>query len=163
MSPPSLPRNRLLAALKPADLHLLRPHLSPVTLKLRQDLEKPNIKIEDLYFLDAGIASVVAMHKRKERVEVGLIGCDGMSGTAIVLGNQVISAFMLFAGGWQGTAHFSRRTSQGHGREQDPARIAAQIRSDIHGTDCPYSDSERPSQNSRATGALDFDGRRSGL
>ena len=88
MSPPSVPRNRLLAALKPADLHLLRPHLSPVTLKLRQDLEKPNIKIEDLYFLDAGIASVVAVHKRKERVEVGLIGCDGMSGTAIVLGSR---------------------------------------------------------------------------
>ena len=88
MSALSVPRNRLLAALKPADLHLLRPHLSPVTLKLRQDLEKPNVKIEDLYFLDAGIASVVAVHKRKERVEVGLIGCDGMSGTAIVLGTK---------------------------------------------------------------------------
>ena len=79
MSAPSVPRNRLLAALKPADLQLLRPHLSPVTLKLRQELEQPDVKIEDLYFLDAGIASVVAVHKRKERVEIGLIGCDGMS------------------------------------------------------------------------------------
>ena len=88
MSAPSVPRNRLLAALKPADLQLLRPHLSPVTLKLRQELEQPDVKIEDLYFLDAGIASVVAVHKRKERVEIGLIGCDGMSGTAIVLGTK---------------------------------------------------------------------------
>ena len=88
MSALSVPRNRLLAALKPADFQLLRPHLSPVTLKLRQELEQPNVKIEDLYFLDAGIASVVAVHKRKERVEIGLIGCDGMSGTAIVLGSR---------------------------------------------------------------------------
>src|SRR5437762_9866876 len=33
------PRNQLLAALSAADLNLLRPYLTPVTLKLRQELE----------------------------------------------------------------------------------------------------------------------------
>jgi hypothetical protein len=62
MPPPAAsttkPRNRLLAALSPADLNLLRPYLTPVSLKLRQELEKPNRRINDVYFLDAGIASV---------------------------------------------------------------------------------------------------------
>jgi CRP-like cAMP-binding protein len=89
MSPSSAtrPRNRLLAALSPADLNLLQPHLTPVVLKLREDLERPNRRIDDVYFIDSGIASVVAMQSRKERVEVGLIGCEGMSGTSIVLGS----------------------------------------------------------------------------
>jgi CRP-like cAMP-binding protein len=81
------PRNRLLAALSPADLNLLRPYLTPVTLKLRQELEKPNRRINDVYFIDAGIASVVAVQNGK-LIEVGLIGCEGMSGTSVLLGSQ---------------------------------------------------------------------------
>ena len=80
------PGNRLLAALSAADLKLLAPHLTPVALKLRQDLERPNRRIDDVYFIEAGIASVVAMQGRKECIEVGLVGCEGMSGTAILLG-----------------------------------------------------------------------------
>jgi CRP-like cAMP-binding protein len=82
------PRNRLLAALSAADLQLLQPHLEFVPLPLRQDLEKPNRRIEDVYFIESGIASVVAVQRQKERVEVGLIGSDGMSGTSILLGSQ---------------------------------------------------------------------------
>jgi CRP-like cAMP-binding protein len=87
-SPPSVfkPRNRLLAALSAADQKLLEPHLSPVVLKLREDLERPNQRIDDVYFIDSGIASVVAVQNRKERVEVGLIGYEGMSGTSVLLG-----------------------------------------------------------------------------
>ena len=59
--PPSVssrtkPRNRLLAALSPADLNLLRPYLTPVALQLRKELEKPNRPIKDVYFIDTGIA-----------------------------------------------------------------------------------------------------------
>jgi len=82
------PRNRLLAALSSADLNLLRPYLTPVSLKLRQELEKPNRRINDVYFLDAGIASVVAVQNPAKLVEIGLIGCEGMSGTSVVLGGQ---------------------------------------------------------------------------
>jgi CRP-like cAMP-binding protein len=82
------PRNRLLAALTPADLKLLEPHLTPVALKLRKDLEVPNRRIDDVYFIDSGIVSVVAIQSRKERVEVGLIGFEGMSGTSVVLGSE---------------------------------------------------------------------------
>jgi hypothetical protein len=54
-------RNQLLASLSAADFGLLQPHLKPVALKLRYVLEKPNKPIDDVYFMDAGIASVLAV------------------------------------------------------------------------------------------------------
>jgi CRP-like cAMP-binding protein len=85
---PSRPGNRLLAALALPDFKLLEPLLKTVQLKLRLELERPNRPIDDIYFPHIGIASVVAVHGKETRVEVGLIGCEGMSGTAVVLGND---------------------------------------------------------------------------
>jgi CRP-like cAMP-binding protein len=80
--------NRLLSCLSADDLQLLQRHLTPVALPLRKDLEKPNRRIEDVYFPDAGIASVIAIQTAGTRVEVGLIGCEGMTGTSVVLGAE---------------------------------------------------------------------------
>jgi hypothetical protein len=60
-------RNRLLAALSRADLALLQPHLKHGPLKLRQELEWPNRRIDHVYFPDAGIASVVAVQANDTR------------------------------------------------------------------------------------------------
>jgi len=81
-------RNRLLAALAPADFALLRPHLHSTTMALLKDMERPNRQIETVYFMEAGIASVVAVQSDETRVEVGLIGREGMSGIAVVLGGD---------------------------------------------------------------------------
>jgi CRP-like cAMP-binding protein len=86
--PPSQASNRLLAALSPADLALLQPHLNPVLLNLRLEMERPNRRIEHAYFPNFGIASVVAVQSRDERVEVGLVGYEGMTGSSIVLGSE---------------------------------------------------------------------------
>lgn len=85
---PAVHRNRLLASMTPSDLDLIQPHLTPVSLKLRQDLEKPNRRIDDVYFMEIGITSVVAMQSDDTQIEVGLIGCEGMTGLPIVLGDQ---------------------------------------------------------------------------
>jgi CRP-like cAMP-binding protein len=79
-------RNRLLSVLSDDDFALLQPHLRPVTLPLLYDLERPNRKIEMVYFMEAGIASIVAVQSDGIRVEVGLVGREGMSGVAVVLG-----------------------------------------------------------------------------
>ena len=81
-------RNRLLGSLSAPDLDLLRKHFEPVTLNLRLQLEKPNRDIEDVYFPESGIASVVAVQEKGTQVEVGLIGREGMTGQAVVLGNH---------------------------------------------------------------------------
>jgi CRP-like cAMP-binding protein len=80
--------NRLLASLSPDDFSLLEPHLKSVTLGLRKYLERPNRRIEAVYFPDAGFASVVAVQPNGKQVEVGLIGREGMTGLPIVLGDN---------------------------------------------------------------------------
>jgi CRP-like cAMP-binding protein len=85
---PSPHRNRLLAALAPADFALLKPHLRSTEMALLQDLERPNRRIEAVYFMEAGIASVVAIQPDETRIEVGLIGREGMSGSAVALGGD---------------------------------------------------------------------------
>jgi hypothetical protein len=82
---PAQRRNRLLAALSPPDLALLQPHLRSTQMALRKDLERPNRRIEAVYFPESGIASVVAVQPDETRVEVGLVGPEGMSGLAVVL------------------------------------------------------------------------------
>src|ERR1700685_1218210 len=81
-------RNRLLAALSPADLALVQPHLNSLVVAVRHEIERPNRRIDTVYFMDAGIASVVAVQPDETQVEVGLIGPEGMSGTAVVLGGD---------------------------------------------------------------------------
>jgi CRP-like cAMP-binding protein len=81
-------RNRLLSVLSDQDFALLQPHLQRVALPLLHDMERPNRRIETIYFMEAGIASVVAVQSDETRVEVGLIGREGMSGIAVLLGGD---------------------------------------------------------------------------
>ena len=55
--------NLLLRALSAADRAALEPHLSPAVMRLRQSLERPNRRIDDVYFPDSGIVSIVALHR----------------------------------------------------------------------------------------------------
>jgi CRP-like cAMP-binding protein len=85
--PTPAPANRLLAALSKADLDLLRPDLEPMSLALRAVLEEPNKAIRHVYFVDTGFASVVATIGGDRDIEVGIIGSEGVSGAAVILGN----------------------------------------------------------------------------
>src|SRR3954469_8479314 len=80
-------KNRILADLSAADKALLMPDLEPIDLPLRHVLESPNKPITHSYFIEYGLASIVAANGHK-RLEVGLIGCEGVTGLPIVLGND---------------------------------------------------------------------------
>jgi CRP-like cAMP-binding protein len=56
-----------------------------MALPVKRDIERPNRRIETICFMETGIASVVAVQSDETEVEVGLIGCEGMTGTAVVL------------------------------------------------------------------------------
>jgi CRP-like cAMP-binding protein len=77
--------NRLLSHLSASDLKLLMPHLEAVDLHVRQQLELPNQPIEHVYFPEDGIASVVGGNGK---LEIGIIGREGVTGLMIVLGND---------------------------------------------------------------------------
>src|SRR5690242_421119 len=78
-------RNRLLAALPAADLNLLETNLQSVQLEKRRVMEAPNKPIDYVYFPETVIASVVAVCGREERIEIGLIGCEGMTGIPLLM------------------------------------------------------------------------------
>jgi hypothetical protein len=70
-------KNRILSTLSADDLALLKPDFEPVELSLKRVLEIPNQPISHSYFIEYGLASIVASNKNK-RLEVGLIGCEGV-------------------------------------------------------------------------------------
>jgi CRP-like cAMP-binding protein len=83
----SLVRNKILAALSPDDFAILEPHLGSISLKSRQTLEAPNEPITHNYFIEHGLASIIATSDQK-RLEVGMIGSDGVTGLAVIMGTD---------------------------------------------------------------------------
>lgn len=93
-------RNKLLLALASTDRALLEPHLRPIVLGLRDHLERPGQPITRVYFIEEGIASVVTSGPPNDQVEIGLIGPEGMTGVAVLLGNhQSPNAIFIQAAG----------------------------------------------------------------
>lgn len=81
-------RNRLLQKLTPDDFALLSPHLADLPLPRRFSMEEPNKPIKHVYFLDSGIASIVTPGMSDKDIEIGVIGCEGMTGLPVILGND---------------------------------------------------------------------------
>ena len=77
--------NRILARLQRKELALLEPHLEHVDLPLRKHLETRNRRVDFVYFIESGIASVVANGSNESSIEVGLIGREGMTGITVIL------------------------------------------------------------------------------
>jgi CRP-like cAMP-binding protein len=80
--------NRILSRLSRQDFALLEPHLEAVDLPVRRPLEARKKRIDQVYFIESGFASVVANGTSKPSIEVGIIGREGMTGLAIVMGHD---------------------------------------------------------------------------
>ncbi|HWA68468.1 MAG TPA: Crp/Fnr family transcriptional regulator [Rhizomicrobium sp.] len=81
-------RNRLLHKIALEDWDLIGPHLEPITMKERQVLEVPAKPITHAYFLEIGVASVVAVDAEDHRIEVGVIGYEGVTGVPLIMGDS---------------------------------------------------------------------------
>jgi len=89
MSPTNeIVRNRLLACLAPEHFEHLRPYLEPVTLSRRAILQEHNRPVEHVYFIEQGVASLLARTRRDGPVEVAMVGRLGFTGVAAVLGTR---------------------------------------------------------------------------
>jgi CRP-like cAMP-binding protein len=82
--------NHILSRLPLKQFALLSPYLSNVVLRVRTQLEDRNKRIESIYFIESGFASVVAVASGPglRSIEVGLIGREGMTGLAVILGDE---------------------------------------------------------------------------
>lgn len=85
--PPFQFQNTILNAISDDDRRQLLPHLCRVALGLRERLEAAGEAIEYVYFMERGLASVVASMSPDREIEVGLIGFEGMTGNSLVLGD----------------------------------------------------------------------------
>ncbi|MCK8782668.1 Crp/Fnr family transcriptional regulator [Rhizobium sp. NTR19] len=66
----------------------IEPHLERVELKKLQMLAHPGEPLAHVYFPEESLASVASHIDEKRDVELGLIGREGMTGEAIVLGDD---------------------------------------------------------------------------
>ena len=71
-------RNALLDRLDKSDFALISPHLVPVNLPLRHPLARANVAVEQVYFLETGIASIVTSLPSENPIEIGVIGREGV-------------------------------------------------------------------------------------
>lgn len=80
--------NVILLSLPDREYNLLRPHLEPAELPQYEILLEPGEKIDFTYFLNDGMASLVALSRDGRSVEVGIVGKEGMLGMPLTVGMQ---------------------------------------------------------------------------
>ena len=88
-SKPSIICNTLLRTLSADDLALLQPHLEVIELKRGDVVAEPNKPIQYVVFPEDAVISVVASTPDGRRIEVGIIGRDGVTGTSILHGADI--------------------------------------------------------------------------
>ena len=81
-------RNRLLAALPPAEDAQLCPYLERVTLGVKEVIYEPYQPIPYIYFPETGVTSILVIMRDGKASEVGLVGSEGMLGLPVFLGAE---------------------------------------------------------------------------
>jgi CRP-like cAMP-binding protein len=79
-------QNVLLAALPREDSRALAAELLPVPLDFGEVLYEAGAPMRDVYFPSAGLVSLVTIVDRTSRLEVGMVGREGVVGVALALG-----------------------------------------------------------------------------
>jgi CRP-like cAMP-binding protein len=80
------PRNRVLARLGADDYHRLKPQMKHVKLDYKQALIDPDERIDYVYFMEAGVSSLVTDLREGGVIESGTVGRESFVGTPILLG-----------------------------------------------------------------------------
>jgi CRP-like cAMP-binding protein len=89
------PRNRLLLALPSSNLKRLIPELQQIRCQREQVLMDADGPLNDLFFLDSGVVSVLAVYSDGGTIEMATIGREGFTGVQTVFGANRSSARFL--------------------------------------------------------------------
>ena len=97
---PPQSRNHLLTVIPPSEFRELKAYLTTVDLRAKDRLAEPNRAIEAVYFPLDAVLSMAAVDRDGVTVEVGSVGCEGMTGLAVLLGaGQSTSRVVVQVGG----------------------------------------------------------------
>ena len=80
MSPLNWPRNRLLLALPAGNLKRLMSQLEPVPCERGRVLVDADSALDDVFFPDSGVVSVVAVYEDGSVIEMATVGREGCTG-----------------------------------------------------------------------------------
>jgi CRP-like cAMP-binding protein len=78
--------NKILLSISDAEYLRIRPHLEFVNLPSHFSLHEPPEKLQFAYFLNRGVASIVVATQGGRDVEAGVVGHEGVVGTALAVG-----------------------------------------------------------------------------
>src|SRR5690349_5492955 len=84
------PKNRILAALPPDDYRRLLPHLTTVPLHAKQVLRKRDEPIEQVFFPEGGVCSIVGVVRNGALVECATVGDEGVIGIEAFLRDNAV-------------------------------------------------------------------------
>ena len=90
-----LPRNRLLLALPPRDLRRLMSHLEHAPCRREQILVEADSPLDQIFFPDSGVVSVMAVYSDGSTIEMATIGREGCGGVHAAFGTARSSARYL--------------------------------------------------------------------
>jgi CRP-like cAMP-binding protein len=85
---PRTVQNRLLRALPITELEQLWPRLERVELFVRHAVLLPDAPVQCVYFVETGTVSMFTTLEDGVRIEVGLVGPEGMVGLPVLLGAE---------------------------------------------------------------------------
>lgn len=77
--------NRLLAALSNQEYQRLLPDLKPVAIVFGDILYEPGDVIQNVYFPQQGLISLLSTVEERSTLEVGMVGSEGMAGIPVYL------------------------------------------------------------------------------
>jgi CRP-like cAMP-binding protein len=78
--------NVILLSIPEEEFDAIRPHLQFLSLPQRLSLQEANRKLEEVYFLNRGMVSLVFTTRTGESVEVGVVGNEGFTPIPIAAG-----------------------------------------------------------------------------
>jgi CRP-like cAMP-binding protein len=89
------PRNRLLLALPSTNLKRLMPELEQIPCQGHQVLLDADSSLDDVFFPDSGVVSVMAVYEDGSTIEMATIGREGCTGFEAVFGAKISSVRLL--------------------------------------------------------------------
>src|SRR5687768_12440816 len=81
-------QNDLLAAMKPAELKRLRPHLEPVAMPLGHVIYESGRLLDHVYFPTTAIVSLLYVMEDGASAEIAVVGHEGLVGISLFMGGE---------------------------------------------------------------------------
>jgi CRP-like cAMP-binding protein len=85
-------KNRLLAALPPAERRRIYPHLQLVPMPLGKVMYEPDQLLRHVYFPTDSIVSLLYVMKDGASAEISMVGNEGLVGVALFMGGETTSS-----------------------------------------------------------------------